>query len=389
MHAAAVLVSLSLVLLLWCSLGGAQANEAVDAPEWVRASRPIKASEIPAKDYPYLARWLDKHGKPPQQYFVDLFASHQIVIFGEGHNVKEDKDFIIELIPRLYHEAGVRCIGWEFSSHVDDDRLEKLVASPRYDQAGALDFARDQFGHEWNSKEHWDIVKAVWQLNRSLRPSQEKMRLCGLRMSADMVELDTLLTTKPKDSPEYRRAIDVLLRYDTTMADQVEKEIIDRDRKGLVFVGRCHDFTHYEFPPTMNEGRPIMGNLLHERYGDRVFQVFPYDGFLSDLMEPVMKLRGQKPAGFDLYASPFANVLSPPGWDAPEVPMSRIARGFVYIVPATSLHKNTPIKGFVTEEMFKRYGRYYEIAFGRRFSNAKEVDEYLQTHRFPVPHAPN
>jgi len=385
MHGAIVPVSLSLVLLLGCCLGQAQPSETVDAPEWVHASKPIKASEIPAKDYAYLARWLDEHGKPAQEYLVDLFASHQIVIFGEGHNVKEDKDFIIELIPRLYHEAGVRCIGWEFSSHVDNRRLDELVTGPRFDRAGALDFARDQLGHEWNSKEHWDIIEAVWRLNKGHRPDQEKMRLCGLRMSVDMVELDTVPITKPNDSPEYRGAIDVLLRYDTTMADQVEKEIIERNKKGLVFVGRCHDFTHYEFPPTMNEGRPIMGNLLYKKYRDRVFQVFPYDGFLRGLMEPVMKLRGQKAVGFDLYASPFANVLSPPGWDAPEVPMSRIARGFVYIAPATNLNKNTPIKGFVTEEMFKRYGRYYEIAFGRQFSNAKEVDEYLQAHRFPAP----
>ena len=28
--------------------------------------------------------------------------------------VREHKEFLLKLIPRLYHEAGVRCIGWEF-----------------------------------------------------------------------------------------------------------------------------------------------------------------------------------------------------------------------------------------------------------------------------------
>jgi hypothetical protein len=154
--------------------------------------------------------------------------------------------------------------------------------------------------------------------------------------------------------------------------------------KGLVFVGRCHDFTHYEFPPEVNFGRPIMGNLLYKKYGDRVFQVWLASGWLPPF-EGVMKLRGHKPAGFDLYASPFANILSPPNWDAPEVPLSKIARGYVYFGPRVKLHKNTPIKGFVTDEMFKKYKQYYEIDFGRKFKNAEEVDKYFQAHRFPKP----
>ena len=120
-------------------------------PDWVRAGKPVKASEITQKDYSYLARWLDEHAKPAQQYFIDLFKKHQIVIFGEGHNVKEHKDFIIELIPRLYYEAGVRCIGWEFSPYTDNEQLEKLVTAPEYDRELALQFARDQLGIRKNT----------------------------------------------------------------------------------------------------------------------------------------------------------------------------------------------------------------------------------------------
>lgn len=98
--------------------------------------------------------------------------------------------------------------------------------------------------------------------------------------------------------------------------------------------------------------------------------------------------RNGKPAQdyvFDLFESPFANILSPAGWDAPEMPLARIARGYVYLCSRGDLHKNTPIPGFVTEQMFKKYKEYYETDFGRTFANAKEVDEYLQKHRFPHP----
>ena len=106
-----------------------------------------------------------------------------------------------------------------------------------------------------------------------------------------------------------------------------------------------------------------MGNLLYKKYGDRIFQVWLGSGWLAPT-EKVMKLRGHKPVGFDLYASPFAHILSPSGWDAPEVPLSKIARGYVYLGPRETLHKNTPIKGYVTDDMFKRYKQYYEIDWG-------------------------
>ena len=95
-------------------------------------------------------------------------------------------------------------------------------------------------------------------------------------------------------------------------AKPVEKEIIEKGIKGLAFVGRCHDFTHHEFPPDKNFGPPIMGNILYKKYGDRIFQVWAGTGFLLPI-EDVMALREHEPVGFDLYASHFANILSTPG----------------------------------------------------------------------------
>jgi hypothetical protein len=103
-------------------------------------------------------------------------------------------------------------------------------------------------------------------------------------------------------------------------------------------------------------------------------------------MEKVMALRGHKATGFDLYKSPFAEVLSPAYLtDAPEVPFSKIARGFVYLGPWDDLHRNTAIAGFVTEEMFNKHKRYYEVDCGRSFKDAEDVDKYLQDHRWPDP----
>ena len=385
MHTIVLSLAIPLCMLLCFPSLGESVDSGENIPDWVGSGEGIQDSAIPEKDYLYLAAWLENHAKPAQQYFIDLFARHQIVIFGEAHNVKEHKDFIIELIPRLYHEAGVRCIGWEFSRHTDNELLEKLVTAPEYDRELALQFARDQIAHEWNSKEHWGMIEAVWRLNKSLEPDQEKMRFLGLDMDLDFTRFSIVSQTRPQDSPEFQEILTEVLKRDKTMAEQVEKEIIGKGQKGLLFVGRCHDFTHHEFPTDVNLGRDIMGNLLYKKYGDRVFQVWPGPGMFP-IIEKAMELRGHKPIGFDLYVSPFANILSPDRFpDAPGVPLSSIARGYVYLGSRASLHKNTPIEGFVTDEMFKQYQRYYEIDFGRSFKSAEEVDKYLQAHRFSKP----
>lgn len=341
------------------------------------------------KDFASLAKWLDGSAAPAEDYVVGLFSKHDVVIVGEFHHIKEHKDFVIGLIPRLYHEAGVRCIGWEFSRHTDNARLDKLVSAADYDREAALNFARDQSAHEWNSKEHWDIIEAVWRLNKSLEAGRQRMRLIGLQPDLDFPQIFITMKTKAKGSAEYQQAVNaVACKYDPTMAAEVEKEIIQKGQKGLVFVGRCHDSTHYEFPPEINYGREIMGNLLYKKYGDRVFQVWEGGSDFLPAIEEVMKLRGYEQIGFDLYASPFANIRTSASWsDAPGVPLRKVARGYVYLGPRTKLHKNTPIEGFVTEEMFKRYRRYYEVDFGRSFKSAEEVDKYLQAHRFPDPQA--
>ncbi|HUW19346.1 MAG TPA: ChaN family lipoprotein [Sedimentisphaerales bacterium] len=378
------LAVLFVLLFVSFAVSTAEKGDEIRVPDWIQSEKALKVSQIPEDDYAYLVGWLDKNSNSPEDYVIDLFEKHQIVIFGEFHNVKEHKDFVIDLIPRLYHEAGVRSIGLEVVRHTDNQRLKELVTTPKCDREDTLQLARDQLAHEWNSKEHWDIIEAVWRLNKSLKQNQEKMQLFGLTPNFNWTEFFINTKTKPENSPEYKKAMKMGLAFDPTMAEQVEKKIIEKGQKGLVFVGRCHDFTHYEFPPEVNFGRPIMGNLLYKKYGDRVFQVWLASGWLPPF-EGVMKLRGHKPAGFDLYASPFANILSPPNWDAPEVPLSKIARGYVYFGPRAKLHKNTPIKGFVTDDMFKKYKQYYEIDFGRKFKNAQEVDEHFQKHRFPKP----
>ena len=354
----------------------------IEVPEWITNNDTIKKSDISVEDYPYLRNWIYSNSVPADDYFYNLFSDHQLVIVGEQHNIKEHKEFIIDRIDSLYHKCGVRAIGWEFSGYSDNERLHKLVNMPVYDSLAVLEFARDQTAHEWNSKDHWDIIKAVWRLNVSLDNNQPKMKLIGIDINEDISDVVIDLYTKPDTSPEHANALKTVIMRDKVMAKHVSDEIMDKDLKGFVFVGRCHDYTHH----TLNSDNPIakyiMGNELHKKYGNKVFQVWLYSGWF-EIMDEILNKEAREMIAFSIYNSPFANILQHTGWqnDQP-APFSDIARGFIYLVPANKLHKNTTIKGFVNEEMFREYNDSYKLNFGDNFKTAKELDNYLQENRW-------
>jgi hypothetical protein len=367
------------------SLGHRAASAVPDAPEWVRLGQPIDSSDIPQGDHSYLVSWVREHARPAPDYLVGLFGRHDVVILGEFHHIREHKDLVADLLPRLYHEAGVRCLAWEFSPSSKNERLDALTMAPTFDAGAVLDLARESVG--WNSASHWDFVEAVWRLNHSLSPGEEPMRMLGLDSDWDPVGTYLAWRTAPEGSPERERALASSKGRDPHMARIVKTEILGRGRKGLVFVGRSHDFTHHQFGPDMNGGRDIMGRLLYEEFGDRVFQVW-LDRSMLGFVRAIDEEAGLRFVGFDLYDSPFASVLSTgPNSvpDAPGVTLDRIARGYVDFGPRSELHTNETIAGFVTPEMFDRYQDYYELDYERPFATAAEVDEYLRAHRWPRP----
>lgn len=372
------------ILLFVVSLAGPHGCGQTTAhpPAWVEGTRIIKPADIPPADYAYLSAWLSSNARPADEYFLGLFKRHDVVVFGEGHNVREHKEFIIKLIPRLYHEAGVRCIGWEFSPPGSDPELERLVNLPQPDPEAVLNFARRMGAVGWNSKEHWDLIEAVRKLNASLPADKPRMRFVGLEIAVDWIDLYTKIKTAPKDSPEGVEVQRLYMSRDVTMAENAERATLAKGVKGLLFVGRGHDETHVGVPPDKPHSRPIMAKVLHDKYGDRVFQAAPDWGEFA-VLQKAMEPLGQKAVGFDLYSSPFANVVySEMG--GVDRRMATVARGYVYFGACQQLHGNTPIKGFITDEMYKQHKAYYELDFGVKFATAREFDEHLQGRRWKL-----
>jgi uncharacterized RDD family membrane protein YckC len=327
-----------------------------------------------------IAEWIDRNGRTPMEYAVAKASEHQVVIFGEVHERREALRFLNELIPVLHHRAGVRCVAMEVCLAEDNATIERLVTDSDFDRDLARTIARHQPFALWGWKGYWNVLETVWRLNQTVSDGDEKFRVIGLDRRMDMPSVAMLgfEDNAAKDCPPWEklrifralRTIPLVLVRDAFMAAQVDKEIIEKGQRGIVWVGRNHSYTGWAGPgPAGNLQR--MGFLLHQRHGDRVFQIrlhgmdIPmalvdrtYEGpdpMMAEFLESVMQMRENEPVGFDVAASPLA-MLRDEGsfefhFDA-RLGFVDVAAGYVFLAPWRDLGTCEWLEGYISPEMF-------------------------------------
>jgi len=68
--------------------------------------QPIKVTEI--TDQKPFIKYIQKSSKPPVEYLIDKFKTHDVTILGETHSIKENCEFISNSLQILYHKANLR-----------------------------------------------------------------------------------------------------------------------------------------------------------------------------------------------------------------------------------------------------------------------------------------
>ena len=351
--------------------------------------RPEEVSSLDSTKIGPYVNWLNNYGKSPKEYILDEVSQHQVTIFGEVHNVSNYLKLLNELIPDLYYKAGVRCIAMEVCVHEDDELIEKLITSKEYDNKLALEIGRDEPWTDWGEKEYWDILKAVWALNKSLKPGQDKMEIIGLDSKWDGPSIALTRGTDEGKSGSILemlrvfRAINsfpLVIYRDELMAYEIEKQIIDKNLRGIVWVGAGHSYLNCK-PHNQIKGR--MGYILYKKYGNKIFQINTHNSETSEpiahWIEKCVAKSNFKQVGFDLFKSPF-NELRDSSSDLfhnmPNVDLGDLTRGYIYLVPCDSLKPDKFISNFITPKMFATEKPYYELRWGRSFTDAKAVNEY-------------
>lgn len=400
---AALMVGLGLLIVLgMCVIPRAwlyaQAARMVPSAATTRPilAPPRDANNVHPAEYPGLARWLDVHGLPPEEYAVNVAAEHQLTIFGEFHHVGDNLQFLMHIIPDLYHRAGVRCLAMEMLIWDDNAALRRLVNAAVFDRGQAVALVRHEGWKSWGSREYIDVLEAVWRLNRSLPADQPPLRVIGLDRAWDMPSWALVgVGDDAQGGPWWERLrlvrvladLPLMARRDELMAWQIEREVFASHERTVAWVGAAHAYTDYGQPLVFGDAnsarRYRMGAILRHRHGQQVCHLRLHDSTfegpaLAALIEAVQATRAHAPVGFDVAESPLADLCDVGGLEYRRDPGARfsdIVDGLLYLKPLAAQRHCAWEPGFVTRAMFLADKPYYEAYLGRPLRDAAEADE--------------
>ncbi|VGO17925.1 hypothetical protein PDESU_06527 [Pontiella desulfatans] len=332
---------------------------------------PIDVNDLKDPDLEPYAAHLRESGKPPIQYVVEKFKHHDVVIVGESHEIREVCEFYADLMDPIYHQAGVRYFAMEVLKHKNTHLANQLVTGETYDEELVMNLFRDCVQPTWAFQEYMDILKAIWQVNRALPSGAEPFKVIGLDVDADIS-----LYVRGQNPPELAANTEALENRDEFMADTLAREVIEKGGKALVQIGANHSFTHYR-QPVIRDGQVVrewarFGYILHESYGEKIFQVVLHMTQLNSagtksrqtlggLLNKVFAHNENRALGFDVYGSPFAHLRDRKSYyfaHQDTVVFSDMARGYVFLKPLRELHRMTWANGFVSEDNFERVMRF-------------------------------
>ncbi|NKB66378.1 MAG: hypothetical protein GKR89_04915 [Candidatus Latescibacteria bacterium] len=194
---------------------------------------------------PYLDA-LSAQALSPQDYVIQKFEDHRVVILGEPHRVREHGQFLTELLQPL-QESGVWHVGVElFTSQAD---VDSLLSSTNFNEVLARRVVLSAPALLYY-QELYDLLRRGWELNQN----EPGFRLLALYQGG--------------------------WRRDLNMAETV-RDLADAGHKVLVYCGTHHAFTRYSQPSLdfwrTPQKRDRMGNYLHDGMApDAFFIKFHY-----------------------------------------------------------------------------------------------------------------
>ena len=248
--------------------------------------------------------YLKENGQSPKEYVVSKFEHYDYVFLGEYHRNKQDIDLVISLIPDLY-ENGIKNIAYEFYEYTNNQSmLDSLLTAKEWNEEFLYHRLSKGSGIIWGYSEYLNIFEKVWEFNQTLSADQPKFRIVLLGAEFNPCNEDPFGGIEP----------------DAFMADVVEKEIISKNEKALVYCGIHHAFTTYKQPTYDFEQAKLiglynerLGNIIHEKYPKKTFTIFLHAPWTSNkgwdeqsvkpvngVIDSAMSVLNNTPMGFDV-----------------------------------------------------------------------------------------
>lgn len=307
--------------------------------------------------------YLKQHPKSPKDYLVSKFKNYPLILLGEDHAVKENLDFVKSLIPKLYH-AGVYNLCMEFGSFEKQKELDELLNAEIFDERKAKDMFF-YYNVGWAYKEYFDIYKAVWEFNKTLKPDAKKFRIVNLSYQYRWEHFKGGART-----PENMKAVFNLGTPDQFRTEIIKKEIINKDEKALIYMGHVHVFTKYRMPILKvnnddfcdyDEG--MVGNRLYKLMPGKIFNIMFHTPMFSKTqynpayvspangeLENALQKLDYPQIGFDLINTPVGKLKDNSFFSFchPDFKMEDFFDGYIFLKPFKHLTGCTYDDDFLT-----------------------------------------
>lgn len=311
-----------------------------------------------------LLKYLEKEGASPAEYVIEQFRVHDVVLLGEIHRIKQNLEFVQELIPKLY-ENGIYTFGMEFGAEEDQQRLDSLLTAPAYSEEVAKEIMFN-YNVAWAYREYIDVYKAAWEFNSKLGEGERPFRILNLSYRYNWEDFE------PPRTPEKLKHVFHRGTADQFRARLIEKEIIRKDEKLLALLGVYHAFTRYAMPELRYNADDFctyddqwLGNRLYRKYPGKVCNILLHQAFYNmpgespNLLSPaggriekLMDMNNNRPLGFDLLNSPMGKLRDYSRYSMcyEDFNLEMLFDGYLFLAPLGELEGCSVINDFVNEQ---------------------------------------
>jgi len=279
------------------------------------------------------------------QFLISQFKQKDLVFLGELHRIKEQVEFVNDMIPVL-HKNGIRILFSEFANYRDTKKIDSLITAKTFNYKLA---ERIQYENswDWGYKEYVDLYYAAWKTNQNLLPNEKPFRIVGL---------------ENEDNGSYDP--------EQFWAHIIDSISIKKGEKAIVYCGLHHSFTHYHQPYLVNDTlkgfvTTRAGNILYRKYPDKTItvlmhgpwygnsystNVLPCNGMIDSLIHSFPQ--ETKETGFSTSDSFFANFslkysLYNKGYE--NAMLKDLCQGYIVVKPVCELHPVTAIPDFINK----------------------------------------
>lgn len=313
---------------------------------------------------PEMLAYIRNKAISPQAYVIEKFKTYDVILLGEHHLVKQNLQFVTQLIPELYRN-GIYAIGMEFGAQEDQHVLDSLVLAPAYDEQTARQIMFN-YNVTWGYQEYIDVYKAAWKFNHTLPANARKFRILNLSYVFQWKDFDRKRNQASMSKVFPKGTVD---KY---RAQVIEREVLKSDDKILALVGTPHAYTRYGSPfYSFNADgfcafdKNWLGNRLYARHTDKVFNILLHQPFMKEVdgqylwvspakgsIEAIMAQNQHKQVGFDLLRAPLGKLSddSQHAMCYPDFTLDQFFDGYIYLAPLKKLEGCTPIDDFVNEK---------------------------------------